>query len=132
MLDTSFLSSRLLTALPMYNPPSPCHSLTTSLSRSRIQNIAFILRWNSLPLIPLPSNISIPSFHSILLSFPLSTLRKLTCSCTHPPTQRQRSVVEYCAYDIFVLASKQWAVFFSVPILFPLQKRLQIACGPEA
>lgn len=55
-----------------------------------------------------------------------------TCSWTQPSTQSHLSVVEYCAYDMFVLASKHQVVLCSLPILFPVQKRDQILLGPSA
>lgn len=55
-----------------------------------------------------------------------------TCSWTQPPTQSHLSVVEYCANDMFVLASKHQAVLSSVPSGFPLQKRGQMFWGPSA
>lgn len=54
------------------------------------------------------------------------------CSWTQPSSQRHRSVVEYRAYDMLVLASKHQAVLASLPSLLPLQKMLQMVCGPEA
>lgn len=38
--------------------------------------------------------------------------------------------MEYCAYDMFVAASKHHAVFSSVPMTFPPQKSGQMASGP--
>lgn len=55
-----------------------------------------------------------------------------TCSWTQPSFHSHLSVVVYCAYDMFVLASKHHDELASVEIFLPLQKSGQIVCGPEA
>lgn len=92
--------------------------------RSRVQ-LEALRSWDSFTLVPLSEQLG-----RIQASQLVQRIGAPTCSWTQPPTQRHLSVVEYLAYDMFVLASKHQAVFCSLPSLLPLQKMGQMVLGP--
>lgn len=121
----AYMPNRLSNNVPLRRPhtnrSTTCPALLSCVSG--VQFVAFIF-WNRLILIPLNRIVSVVQ---VCLRFDIPT-----CSWTQPSTQRHLSVVEYCAYDMFVLASKHQEVLCSLPNFFPLQKRGQMLFGPSA
>lgn len=105
-------------------PRSPINPLIRG-----VELVTLIRVGNLLALVPLDGREQ-SAYHSKPLCKMQPSTKTFTCSCTQPSTQRHRSVVEYRAYDMLVLASKHQAELASVLILLPLQNSVQMVCGP--